>query len=169
MSYTCTGAFDSAPLGLLATGLWVNSLNQPANISSLTISGWFAQDYVVGQLNAKISTCYSGVSGWAICPSLDSSELAILGAMYLTTYWGQQVAGAVGAGGTNLFTSAADGDRRFTKTSVSELMKIYKDMARQANEQLNYLTNEYIRNGQGANLPRSIDYLSFYNGTTYNI
>lgn len=163
MAYTCTGAEGAGSLGTLASGLWLNSLGQPTSISALSISGYFAQNYVVGQLNAKISTCYSGSNGgsganWAICPNLDDSELAILGYIYLSTYWIQKVASAAGAGGiSDTFTVLREGDSSIQRTSPAELMKIYSAMARQANEQLNYLTNEYIRNGQGSVLPRSIE------------
>lgn len=170
MSYTCTGINGAGALGALATGIWVNSLGQPTSVSALTISGYFAQDYVVGQLNAKISTCYSGSNAgsgvnWAICPDLSDSELAILGYIYLSTYWTQKVASAAGAGGvSDTFTVLREGDSTIQRTSSAELMKIYKDMARQANEQLNYLTNEYIRNGQGSVLPRSVDLFTIING-----
>lgn len=168
MSYTCTG--NASDLGLLATGLWQNNLNSPTSVSALTISGWFAQDYVVGQLNAKISTCYSGSNNgsgnnWAICPDADGGTLAILGAMYLVTYWDGKIAGAAGAGGvSDTWISLREGDSDLRRTSPAELMKVYSAMSKQANERLTYLTNEYIRNSQGAALPRSVEFWTIING-----
>lgn len=166
MAYTSpSGAQD---LGTLASGIWQYNLGSPTNISSLVISGYFAQDYVVGQLNAKIGTCYSGVSGWAISTDIDNSELAILGAMFMVSYWGQKVSSAAGAGGvSDTWVAMRDGDSDIRRASPSELMKIYTSMFRDANNQLNYLTNEYLVHGVGSTLPRSVDFYSFYYGYGY--
>lgn len=164
MAYTCTGGAES--LGILASGIWSNNLNSPSNISALTISGWFSQDYVVGALNAKISTCYSGSNAgsgvnWAICPDIDDGSLNILGLQYLVTYYQGKVAGAAGAGGIENYTSARDGDSAWTRVSPAELMKVYSSMAKEANAQLNYAVAEYVQNSQGSRLARSSDYVSF--------
>jgi len=168
MAYTCTG--NASDLGLLATGLWQNNLGSPSSISSLTISGWFSQDYVVGALNAKISTCYSGSNGgsgvnWAICDgvsgSLDGGSLNILGLQYLVTYWQGKVAGAAGAGGiSDLFTVLKEGDSVVQKVSPAELMKVYSSMVKEANAQLNYAVAEYVQNSQGSRLGREVSFPS---------
>ena len=125
---------------------------------------------MVGALNAKISTCYSGSNGgsgvnWAICPDADDGALNILGLQYLVAYWGGKVAGAAGAGGvTDTWVAMREGDSDVRRASPAELMKIYKDMARQANEQLNYAVAEYVQNSQGSRLPRSNEFVSYFNG-----
>jgi hypothetical protein len=168
MSYTCTG--NASDIGTLATGLWLYALGQPTDLSALTLSGYFPQDYVVGALNAKISVCYSGSNGgsgvnWAICPDLDNGALNILGLQYLVNYWTQKVASAAGAGGVvGTWTSLSEGDSRIVRTSSAELMKVYKDMAKQAQAALDYAAAEYIQNEQGARWPRSVEMSSFYFG-----
>jgi hypothetical protein len=166
MAYTCTGAGGASSLGTLASGIWLNSLGQPTSISALSISGYFAQDYVVGALNAKISTCYSGSNAgsgvnWAICPDLDDGSLNLIGLIYLSSYWTQKVASAAGAGGiSDTFTVLREGDSTIQRTSPAELMKVYSSMLRQTNDQLNYAVAEYSQNSQGSRLGRSVDYVS---------
>lgn len=172
MAYTCTGAEGAGSLGTLASGIWLNSLGQPTSVSALTISGYFAQNYVVGQLNAKISTCYSGSNGgsgtnWAICPDLDDGSLNLMGLIYLSSYWTQKVASAAGAGGiSDTWTRLREADSDIQKVSPAELMKIYSSMLRQTNEQLNYAVAEYTQNSQGSRLGRSVDYVSILSPST---
>ena len=165
MAYTCTGGAES--LGILASGIWSSNLNSPTSISALTISGWFSQDYVVGALNAKISTCYSGSNGgsganWAICPSIDDGSLNILGLQYLVTYYQGKVAGAAGAGGvSDTWVSLREGDSDIRRVSASELMKVYSTMVKETNAQLNYAVAEYVQNSQGSRLSRSVEFYNY--------
>lgn len=162
---SCTGQGED--IGLWATGIWV-TIGSPSAISSLTISGYAAQSFNIGRLNAFTSQCYIGVSGAYVCPNLDDGSFAILQQMFLQSYYMQLMNANAGAGGTRSVQEIVDGDSRITWTNQSELAKTYLAAANQAEKTLNNLVRNYVNNSLGGNLPRDVSFYSIdssWNGT----
>jgi hypothetical protein len=156
---SCTGASD---IGLFATGLWTN-IGQPSDISALTISGFVAQPSTLGALNAYIGTCYSG-DGVNVCPDLDEGSFAIIGLMYLQSYYMSLMRANAGAGGTLRLVELREGDSTIRWVNASEIAKTYSAAAKDAASQLKYLVKAYNNNSQGGNTPRAIDFPLIING-----
>ncbi len=149
-------------IGVWATGLWTD-LGSPTNISALTISGYVATPNTLGKLNSLIGTCYapSGYTGFGsfnydVTPDLAETELALIGKLYMVSYYNSLVQSVMGAGGVMPTLSAREGDTSFNLVNPVSMGKVWADMAKEANEELKYLVNAYINQSQGANVPRSV-------------
>jgi hypothetical protein len=154
-------------IGLWSTGLWID-LGSPAGISALTISGYACQPNTIGRLNTYISACYSG-SGYTgagsvnydVTPQLFDAEMAIIGAMYSTSYFSSLSQATMGAGGTTIpFLSLREGDSVITQVNAASIGKVYMDMSIEANKVLRQLVNQYVENIQNSNVPRGVSYYS---------
>lgn len=151
-----------------ATGLWVD-IGQPSNVAVTTISGYAIQPGTLGKLNSLIGTCFSG-SGYAgttgtanfqIGPWIADTELAIIGQMYLVSYYRSLAQATMGVGGNTIpWSMLREGDSTIQRSSPVNIGKEYREMAKDANEQLNYLVTAYSANSQGASVPRTVDYPS---------
>jgi hypothetical protein len=160
MSCTGEGAGD---IGQWATGLWTN-IGMPPTLSALTISGYAAQSFTLGQLNAYIGQCYSGVSGAYVCPNLDDGSFAILAQMFLRSYYLQLMQANAGAGGaTRIVLDIKEADRQIRWQNGSEIAKTYLAASQSAEKTLNNLVRNYVNNSLGGNIPKSVDYLSIDN------
>ncbi len=146
-----------------ASGVF-DSLGQPANTSTSTISGYAVQPSTIGRLNDYLSTCFSGSgytgagsTNYQIGPCITSAELAVVNAMYLVSYYNNLAQASMGLGGTSIpWTALAEGDSKIARVNAANLGKEYREMSKTAQEQLQYIANAY-RNG-GASVARSIDY-----------
>ncbi len=157
---SCTGQGDD--IGQWATGIWVN-IGSPSAISALSISGYAAQSFAIGQLNAYTAQCYIPVSGAYVCPNLDDGSFAILAQMFLYSYYMQLMNANAGAGGTRLVQVIKDGDSVLQWTNASELAKTYLAAAQTAQKNLNNLVRNYVNNSLGGNAPRSVNYFDIDN------
>ncbi len=151
---SCTG--QGGDIGQWATGIWV-SIGSPSAISALSISGYAAQSFAIGQLNAYTAQCYIPVSGAYVCPNLDDGSFAILGQMFLYSYYMQLMNSSAGAGGARMVQEIVDGDSRIRWVNGSELAKTYLAAAQTAQKNLNNLVRNYVNNSLGGNAPRSVD------------
>lgn len=138
-------------LAAWSTGIWMFGLNEPTNISALSISGWAASSYVVGKLNTLLQECHSGLSGY-VYPPYNTDELGVLEKMYMANYYGILARSAVG--GNNL-VSTKDGDAAITLANPAIISKNFLEAAKEANLELNYLANVYRGNDA---LPRSVNF-----------
>lgn len=152
---------SSAQIGLFATGLW-EELGSPSDIAANTISGWVSQDQTLGKLNNLIGTCfsgvgYSGVGTWNydVSPDLSNLEFGILDQMYRVTYYQRLIRNIAGAGGTFPVQQMAEGDSKIQFVSAAELAKVYTDNLKNAQDQMKYLVNAYIKLDYA---PRSVDF-----------
>ena len=142
-------------LTLLATQIY-SDLGCPAGLSPGGIETKLASDPFIGKLNNLISMCYSGVSG-NISPALDANEQSIYSLMYQTDYYTTKLNQTLN--GTDIsWTSLSEGDSRITRVSAVEQAKVYKDMSRQLNDQLQYLITTYRTNPMQ---PRSVEFVSY--------
>lgn len=163
-------------IGVWASGFW-QELGSPASLSALTLSGYACTPETIGRLNNLIGTCYfpSGASGdsgiigynFDVAPNLTLQEVALIGAMYLVSYYMGLAQASMGAGGIIAITnggtpvqSIKEGDSQITWANVAGIGRNYVELAKQAKLDLNYLVNAYINNTQGGNTPRSIAYLN---------
>ncbi len=156
-SNICDG--NQGYLGLWATGIWMYGLNEPTNISALSLSGWATSSYVVGKVNSLLQVCHSGCSGY-INPQYSFEELGVLEKMYMANYYGLLARTAVA--GNNL-VSTKDGDASITLANPASISKNFLEAAKEANLELNYLVNVYRGNDA---VPRSVNfyYILFDNG-----
>ncbi len=80
-------------IGEWATGFW-QDLGEPSNVSALNISGYAVQVNTLGTLNARLGTCFSGVSGvgggfYDASPDYTYAELSIVGLFYEIGWYNQ--------------------------------------------------------------------------------
>ena len=152
-------------IGEWANGVW-QDLGTPDCLNLLTISGYALQVDTLGRLNARLGTCYipAGATGdgslnYDVSPDLTSRELAIIGAMYETTYYRHLSMAMMGtSAGTLPVVNVREGDSSVSLANPVSIGKEYKDMAKDANERLNYLVNAYLDNSSST--PKSVDYLN---------
>lgn len=165
---SCSG--DASDIGLFATGLW-QTLGAPDDLSALYISGYVGLPSTLGQLNAYIGSCYSGMDGIYVCPDMDNGSFAIVGQMFTQAYYLNLMRANAGAGGAmSRVMELQEGDSRLKWVSSAELAKVYLQAAKDAQIQLKYLVKAYNDNSQGANEARDVEYPSFglpYNGGYY--
>ena len=157
-------ATGSALIGLWSSGLWSN-LGSPPTLSALTISGYAVQPNTLGSINSRLGTAFvgTGVGGTGVAfdadPSLTNRELAIIEGLFLISWYNQLACASMGAGGTSIpWQRIREGDESIERSSPVNIGKEYREMSREANLQLTYLTNAYLDNDRGTS--RSVDFLN---------
>lgn len=150
-------------IGLFATGLW-QDLGSPSSLSAITISGYVLQPNTLGRLNNMIGTCYSG-SGFMgtgtvfdVYPPITNRQLALVDGMFRVNWYSQLATAMMGLSQDGIgWESIREGDSSIKRPATTNLGKEYRELARQTQEQLNYLANSYAID---ENLVRSVDYLN---------
>ena len=141
----------------LAQNIW-NDLGQPTDMTVAYIQSKLTSNAFLGKINALTTNCHEIVDG-DIVPVLDINEQAIAALQYEADYYISKFNTL--ANGTDIaFITIADGDSRITKASIVDLMRVYRDMQKQLNAQLNALAYNYR---QADAFARSVDYLSVDN------
>jgi uncharacterized lipoprotein YehR (DUF1307 family) len=136
----------------LATLIY-NNLGAPSDLTISSIQTKLVSTGFLGKLNNKINTSYAIVSG-DISPQLDTNEQAIYAQMYVSEYCVKKINAIIG--GTEIaWTTVKDGDSTITRSSQTEMAKIYKDLKKQTDEELDKLVGSYRIN---ASSPISVDY-----------
>lgn len=136
----------------LATLIYGN-LGSPSDLSVSSIQTKLVSAGFLGGLNNSINTSYSIVSG-DISPELGINEQNIYSQMYSSEYYARKIMQI--AGGTDInWTSVQDGDSRITRSSQTEVGKLFKDMKKQSDEKLDKLVGSYRIN---ASTPSSVEY-----------
>lgn len=156
-------------IGVWATGLWT-SLGGPPNVSALTISGFAVQTNTIGTLNSYIGTCYhpSGYSGpgtvpYAVVPCLGPAELAIIGNMYLVSYYTNLATATMGYGGDSIpWTNLAEGDSKISRGNPAAIGLVYINQSKEAQKNLNYMVAAYIVEIQQGNIPRDVETYNYW-------
>lgn len=146
----------------LATQIW-NDLGQPADQPVSYIQTKLVSPPYVGKLNNMISTCYTVVTG-DISPALGENEQAIYQLMYESDFYVTKMT-QVNAGLNPGVISLTEGDSKIQFINPVEQARAYKEMQKQLNEQLVFLTSAYR---QGEAFPRTINYptiMNFWGGT----
>lgn len=149
-----------------ATGIWAD-LGGPTNTSTSTISGYAIQPSTLGRLNSLINTCFSGsgytgagTTNFQIGPGVSESELGIIGAMYLVSYYNNLAQATMGIGGSTIpWVQLREGDSTITRANAAYIGKEYRELSRDSTERLNFLVNAY-RGSEGGNVGRTVDYPS---------
>ena len=157
-------ATGSALIGIWATGLWSNLGSSP-HLSALTISGYAVQPNTLGSINSRLGTAFvgTGAGGTGVAydavPPLDNRELAIIEGLFLISWYNQLAFATMGAGGTSIpWSRIREGDESIERASPTSIGKEYREMSKEANLQLTYLTNAYLDNDRGTS--RSVDFLN---------
>lgn len=136
----------------LATLIY-NNLSSPPDLTIPSIQTKLVSTGFLGKLNNKINTSYSIVSG-DISPELGINEQAIYSQMYMSEYFIKKINAIIG--GTEIaWTTVKDGDSTITRSSQTEMAKIYKDLKRQTDEELERLVGSYRIN---ASPPLGVDF-----------
>jgi hypothetical protein len=147
-----------------ATGVW-QDLGSPSNIAVTTISGYAVQPSTLGRLNDLIETCFSGsgyvgvgTANYQIGPWITNRELAIIGQLYLVSYYNNLAQANMGIGGNGIpWILLKEGDSTIGRVNAANLGNEYREMSKSAYEQLWNLVNAF-RNSEGGSLARSVDY-----------
>lgn len=125
----------------LARGIFQTEFDGDTGIMPQSyIDAWLNEN--LGQLNARINTCFSG-SGAA----LDLEAQAIYKEMYLESYYRKQARNALrglttNAGGAGVL-SIKDGNSAVSFTNKNEVAKVYKTMADTHNAKVEDLSHQY--------------------------
>lgn len=155
-----------------ATGVW-QDLDGPATVAVSTISGYAVQPNTLGRLNSLAGTCFSGsgytgvgTTNYQIGPWVTNTELAIIGQMYLVSYYNNLVQATMGVGGTTIpWLAIAEGDSKIGRVNAASIGAQYREAAKDAYAQLWNLVNSYRTNSAGGSIPRSVDYLNLVGPT----
>lgn len=146
----------------LSQSIW-NNLGQPSDQPVSYIQSKLISNAFLGQLNNLTTNCHIAVSG-DIVPALDINEQALYSMMYEAAFYTQKANSL--ANGTDIaWVSIVDGDSRITKSSTVDFIRVYRDMQKQLNAQVNSLAYNYR---QADALARSVNYLnidSSWNGS----
>ncbi len=117
----------------------------------------------VGQVNNLTALCHVVASG-SVVPPFDINEQAIAAVLYQRDFYVNKF-NALANGTAIAWTRVRDGDSEVVRTDTANLMRVYRDMEKQLNLQLNNLAYNYRQaNGIG----RSVDFYSIdnsWNGT----
>lgn len=125
----------------LASGIWTD-INSPTTTTVSYISGWLVSDQNIGKLNNTISACFSGDGAGCIGPDLGAEEQAIYGEIFKQQYWQKKIEENLGAGGI-MWVDLGEGDSRIRRASPTEVAKVYKDMWKESNTNLNRMVDSY--------------------------
>lgn len=165
---------DPTLIGSWGSGLWLE-LGSPTTTTPSTISGYAVQESTLGRLNSLLGTCFSGsgylgtgTSNYQIGPFVTNTELSVIGAMYMVSYYRNLAQSMMGVTAAGLpWTSIKEGDSTIQRANGANIGEIYLKEAKTASDQLKYLTDAYRTNAQGGSIARAID---FYNlvGPTYS-
>lgn len=143
-----------AYINALSQLIW-NDLNQPADQTPSYIQTKLISPGYVGKLNVLTSECFA-VSGSVITPELPIAAQAVYSMMYVTDYYTTKLNQALGGllpgnGAVEL----AEGDSRIRFVNPTEVARMYKEMQKQTNEQLQLVLASY-RSDKA--LPTSVNY-----------
>ncbi len=141
----------------LANTLWVD-MGEPTSVTPGTIAAQLTSDFYLGKLSAILGVCFSTDCDGCIQPTLDPSQQAILGSIYLVGYYGRLVMTTNGAGGVMMVSEIREADTVIRYQTNSERAKAYVQLLSSAQTQLDNLVRSYFDLGQGADVPRSVDF-----------
>lgn len=119
-------------------------MGSPSGQSPSYIQSRMVSPSMVGDLNNLLTTCYVAVSG-AIDPPLGQTEQGIYSLMYQVGYYATRLNQTLGGLNPGV-VSLADGDSRIVFTSPVDIARIYRDMQKQAYDQLLSLVYAYRQN-----------------------
>lgn len=141
----------------LAQSIW-NDLGQPTDMPVSYILSKLLSNAFLGQLNVLTTNCHIVTSG-EIVPPLDINEQALYALMYEADFYTNKLNAL--ANGTDIaFTTIRDGDSQITRASTVDFMRLYRDMQKQINLEVNNLAYNYR---QADTLARAVNYLSIDN------
>ncbi len=127
----------------LASGIW-EEIGSPTSQSINYISGWLVNN--VGTLNNRINTCYSGDGSGCIDPAIDIEEQGIYKEIYKLNYYTLMVTSSIGAAALSTWVELKDDVSSIRRISPNEFAKVYLQLKKEANAELNELIFDYQRN-----------------------
>lgn len=143
---------------------WASGMIDCAGYSGVSISSvvcWLENS--LGELNVRLSSEYELVSG-AISPNMPDSDMAIYTQMYDCYFLKRAARQASAYALTDSAWSRIDGDEQgfISRSTPSELAKVYRGLATDCNECLDDLVYKY---NMGKALPRQVlTYPVFWDG-----
>lgn len=183
MSCPCSG--DNHGCGnyidLFVYNLWENNA-QMAGQSLAFVSGWTFSPTNLGRLNNLIDTdfylrCLTGSgsaipTGFEIVPCLDESQQAIYSYLYEVDFYRSQVkwtlSGIGGAASTSAWTNIKEWNRSISRGSRAETARVFKDLLKDAEENLKYNVMMYLKFGAIPGLIQGTDTeVGYYGGYGY--
>lgn len=142
----------------MATQIW-NDLGQPTDTPVSYIQSKLISNTFLGKLNALTANCYVIVSG-DISPVLGVDEQGIYALMYEQDFWTRKA--NILANGTDIdWVVIRDGESSISRSNIVDKMRLYRDMQKQLNDQLNKTIAAYR---QDLSTSKSVDYYGIDNG-----
>ncbi len=143
-----------------------SDLGSPTNTSVSTISGYAVQPSTLGRLNDYLVTCFSGSgytgagsTNYQIGPFISPTELAVVNAMYLVSFYNNAAMATMGVGSNTIpWQNLKEGDSSITRVNAASIGAQYREMAKDAQTQLQYLANTY--RSSSSSIPRDVEYLN---------
>jgi len=145
----------------LATFIW-NDLGSPSDLSVPSIQTKLTSEAFLGQLNSLTANCYSLVTG-DISPVLGNREQGIYAMMYEKDFYTRKL-NQLMAGDAIMWTRVQDGDSSIVRSDLVNVARLYRDMQKQLDEQLNMVIGSYRK---GRAMPSSVDYFTLTNSRWY--
>lgn len=139
----------------MSTSIW-KDIGEPTSPNISYIQTKLTSEYMIGQLNNLINSCYQMVSGCFV-PELTADETAIYGALYKQQYYQKMAAQTLGAIGAMNWTEVREGDSVVRRVNTNETSKIFAQLAKDIKTDLDNQIDRYKRN---RSQPVSVDYLN---------
>ena len=152
---------DCAYITAMATNIW-HDLGDPTDLSVSYIQSKLTSASFLGQLNVLLGECFT-VSDGTISPALNLDQQGIYALMYEADFYTRKIA-ILAAGLSIPWVSIADGDSRIVRVSSVDLMRLYRDMQKNLNDQVNRLATTYRLDGT---LARDVNFYNLVNGFGY--
>lgn len=131
-------------------------LGEPSNYSTARLSAWFLDNANVGKLNNLIGTCASGVGvldencnliGYNLDPFPSNDQLAIYKMLFDYEFFKTEARVAASSSMTvgDDWTNLKEGDSSITRINKNEVSKNYRNLARDAKEDLDKAVKMYLK------------------------
>lgn len=134
----------------LSSNIFYSDVQEAADTSVTKILTWLLAH--IGDLNTRLATCHK-ITGNDVSPELNNAEAAIFGILYLYNYYLKQVTNNLGAAQFSVLT-VKEGDYSVTTVNRNEISKVWRGLAQDTLNNLNFLIKQYRQNNS---LPVSIN------------
>ena len=141
----------------LSTGIW-QDIGSPDNLSVSSISGRLMSSGMLGGLDNLLIECHwVDWNSGTINPSLNGGELNIYQQYYKVNYYrnlASQIVGKIGNPASFAYV-LREGDSNITLSNPVDIARLFRDLEKQAMDELKLLVFEYRKGKAG---PRAVNY-----------
>lgn len=128
---------------LILAGTIYSGINSPSAQSIGYISGWLTNPANLGDLNNKLSTCFS-FSGDCIIGGFGSEEASVYQLTYNTDYYESQSLAILVGGGT-FWTSITEGDTKINRSDMVAVSRQFLALQKSSQDTMRLAIQDYKR------------------------